>query len=390
MSASVTAGGGETVQLSHALGADARGGQPLSTHVALTVGERAHQYVLMVDAEDTVQSVSGDENTYVLMDPDVFSPDSRDQPAAREVPATNLATGEETMVYISESGTTKDGESVDVVVVDAVSVYDPADEKDPSSGMFGDAAEDKSAYGTPDAFGAVNVVTLGLHSLRVDQNFDIDGNVSTKQETQFTRQVTDDYGVQFSRYNTARFDAALWTGGNRPGVSQPTTIQPVYSRGSGASHYSLWFFAADVNYANTDYSFERDRFYVCIGNAQFNLMDIDTDFPLILFQSAQANLHHRVYSNEDDHLPSSFSRRSGDWTGQIQTANFATGAVQATTTRVDANNHAIVTDDAIFNRGGVRRINVPTLGQTTGNGAFLRTLNNGGLRWEFSQMTVSI
>lgn len=389
MPASATAGDDESVRLSQALGAGARDTQPLSTHIALTVGERAHQYVLMVDAENIVASLHSDDR-YVLMDPDVFSPDENDQPTARDVPATNLATGEETMVHISESGTTKDGESVDVLVVDAVSVYDPADEKDPLSGMFGDASAPREAYGESNLNGVINVVALGLHSLRVDQNFDIDGNVSTKQETQFTWQATDDYGVQFQRYNTARFDKALWTAGTRPGVSLPTTLQPVYSSGSGAFHYSLWYFATDVNYANTDYSFEWDRYYRCLGNMPCTTLEVDTDFPLILFQSAHANLHHRVYLNEDDHLPSSFSRRSGDWTGQINTVNFASGAIQATSTRVDANNHAIVTDDAIFNRGGVRRINVPTLQQATGNGAVRYTLNNGGLRWEFSQMTVSI
>jgi hypothetical protein len=158
------------VPLSDALATEARGGDALSTHVVIADGGVAQQYVLHVDA-DALTARRGGDDTYVVLDPEVFTPDPSDGAAeSRDVPMTNLTTGEEEVATISDDGTKVDGEDVEVFVVEAVPVYDPAQEKDPNAGVFGDASLAAAELGMSDAQGRVAAVALGLRALRVNGN----------------------------------------------------------------------------------------------------------------------------------------------------------------------------------------------------------------------------
>ena len=97
---------------------------------------------------------------------------------------------------------------------------------------------------------------------------------------------------------------------------------------------------------------------------------------------------HRVYLNEDDYSVPRFSTRSGDWAGNVRTIDFSNGGSQLVHTRVDGNNHAILSSDRVFSNSGIRRINTSSLYATTGGGALTRTLAAGGLWWEVSRMFV--
>ena len=391
--AEVTAGS-DMVPLADALAGEARGGTALSTHVVIADGGVAQQYVLNVDRADLVAR-RGDDDRYVMLDPDVFSPDPTDGLAtSRDVPVTNLDTGEDATATISSEGTKVDGEDVDVIVVDAVAVYDPTQEENPASGVFGAARPDRTELGTPDAQGQIAAVVLGLRSLRINQNHDSGGTFDTKQEVQFTIQQGDDYSVQFSHFNTARFDAqeVVRTLTSPPApVYGTTTFQPVSSSIIGGVLHQLWFKAADVNYANIDYDFRNGRYYDCASylgtGGQCTEYAAPGDFPLQFFTTG--NVSYRAYMNEDDYATTYFSTRSGSWQGNVATANFGTGSVQTLLTRVYGGNHTALSSDQVFTSSGLRQITANALFTNTNSGSTTSRLNVNGLRWEFSRMTLN-
>ena len=200
----------------------ARGGSGAdvpSTDMVLLDGSDYQEYVLTARVAGRGTANRGASTpTYAVLDPEVFCPDLTDgQATSRTIPVTNLSTGAQmTVVMTAESATVDGNANVTFVVVEALPVINelpqnltpPPCEENCGGGGPGGGGNPGGGTGGGDP----NLLPyLGVHSVRVDQNFDSGFTINDKQEVQFTSERTDDYSRYFPRENTRKFDSALWT-----------------------------------------------------------------------------------------------------------------------------------------------------------------------------------
>ena len=353
--------------------------------------------------------------TYIVLDPEVFHPDPDPDGGSRVrvFPGTNLRTGEHVEIVASASGVRADGAPVeDVLLVGVVPILTPTtpgaippppcDWEDPYADCTGgtgggDTGDDDDGGGdgnapTFDYFSPHPY--LGLRQLRIDESHD-SGKLgwSSKQEVHLTSDVGDSYAAPFPQLNTRRFDKAFWTNLDEwdDAAIPPGLIQDVQSRYNNvltevvpnAGINALWIRAADVNYADETYSFSTEGFASCssiplISGCGYSAAQ---DFPLVFLDPIFGT--QRIVMSEDDWDVGRFSRRSGeDWVGDVRTYNFATGSQSDVTTKLDAANHAIVTDDRVFVRSGLRGINQTTVQNRVGATGLAVTAED--FRWDLS------
>lgn len=370
-----------------------------STHIVIKDGS-TEEFVL------TARFVTGTSvgEAFVVMNPEVFEPDSdRDgKSASRTFPGTRLSDGREVLITatggtasaVPKRGNAYAAEPVgDIILIDALPILDV------STTAFIPSVGSASSFNGSGFFGSHPFV--GLRRLRVDEKHD--GGVfpwSEKQEVQLTAEIGDNYTVPFQRSNTRRFDKAFWTNiSSWPifppgGVGTQSTFNPVLanfvpvSGGTKLTHL-VWFLAQDVNYADQTYVFGTQRFELCdyaVTNS-CNKSPQSYEFPLTFLASSTPK--QRSFLNEDDRNVDLFSRRSGDdWVGTIQTYNFGTGTTSGVSTKVDAANHSITTDDRVFVRSGLRGMTQATVQSRAGSNGV--TLNVGQLQWELSYSVLNV
>ena len=370
------------------------GAAPISTHFQVDAGTESQQYLLAYAPPEAGMSGLGTSavasHVYVVLDPAVFHPDpsTGEDTYPRDIPATRLSDGKAAKVTLREDGFSVAGDaSGQLLVIEAVPVIEQANEAYPDNYGFGEPLP--AAETQPVENGLITSFTfLALRQHRIDQSFD-GGGISGKNEVQFTAQPTDNYTLEFPRYNTRRFDSAFWTTlfTPNPEGNVSNTLNPI----QWAPYRVLWFRAADVNYPGVDYNFGASFFYECdnrvSGPLRCRAVNQGHDFPLI--QLTASNTYFRAYMNEDDWKVDRLSRRAGDWQGNIRTINFSTGGFQTLHTKLDANNHAIVSSDQVFTQSGIRRVNRPTVDARTGNGINVYSTDSNGLRYKFTRQTIT-
>lgn len=401
----------ETIPLSDlfADAPEARLGPAPSMHLVLLDGDAVDQFALFLNpASDIDGLVRGDLNAddvYVMLDPERFHPDPNNGASAqRTVPATHLATGETASVRLTRRGVEVVGvPDAVLLVLEAVPVLDQVNPYFPGYALWGDPGSDYrepapcddeidlrcsggggggtgsgGTGGGTGGSGAADVPFLSVRTLRINQSFDANGTVSSKNEVQFTAERGDNYGQNFSRFNTRRFDNAFWTASGQNPEGRDNTLNPVYF--DGAIQY--WMYAADVNYKDRDYDF-RGGYWAQVPGVSQNFISGNYDFPLVLLTSD--NALHRAYLNEDDADVPAYSRRNGrTWSGTVDTYNFSTGRYEALNTRVSSNDHFLGSDDRVFADSGLRRINATNVRGLTSNGTRTQLLRKDGFLWEVS------
>lgn len=374
-----------------------------STHLVIVDGGQ-QEFLLTAEYKKGAGAETSGGSTFVILNPEVFAPDSDPdgKSTVRTFPATKLSTGEQYIVTASGGAATAVPkfstnalpEPVrNVILVDVVSILDA------STTTLLPKEKGLDSFNNAGFFGTHPFV--GVRRLRVDEKHD--GGPypwSEKQEVQLTAEVGDTYSVPFKRNNTRRFDKAFWTNITSwpffppSGVGTQSTFNPVLSNtipvaGGTRIAQTVWFFAQDVDYANQDYVFGQQRYQFCdyLVTGSCTPSQASYDFPLTFLQSSTPK--QRSYLNEDDWNVDQFSRRSGrDWQGNIQTYNFGTGTTSSVSTKVDAANHAITTDDRVFVRSGLRGMTQATVQSRAGTSG--ATINVGGLRWELSYGVLNV
>lgn len=369
------------------------GAAPISTHFQVDAGTESQQYLLAYAPAEAGMTGLGSSavasHVYVLLDPAVFHPDpsTGEDTYPRDVPATRLSDGSKAKVTLRDDGFSVVGDANgQLLVIEAVPVIEQPNEAYPDQVGFGEPLP--AAETQPVENGLTTSFTfLALRQLRIDRSFD-GGGISGKNEVQFTAQPTDNYTLEFPRYNTRRFDNAFWTNlSTNPEASTSNTLNPV----QWAAYRVLWFRAPDVNYSGVDYNATAGDFYHCdyLVQQPFTCLRVFQSYDFPIAQLTASNTYFRAYMNEDDWVDR-LSRRAGDWQGNIRTINFSTGGFQTLYTKLDANNHAWVSSDQVFTQSGIRRANRPTVDARTSNGTSVYSTDSNGLRYKFTRQTITI
>ena len=396
------------------------GDAPVSTHIVITDG--SHQSFVLTAEHAASAGAAKTSDPYVILDPDVFHPDSDadgDSPV-RTFPGTRMSDGETVTLVADGPVITADGAPVDeVLAIGAAPVIDgsaahrappPCDieseeDCDTGGGGGGGSGGGGANSGPADLYGQYPFV--GLRTLRVDEALDRGYNPwNNDMEVALTEAPGDNYASPFGQLNTRRFDGAFWTNIDEwfnDGLFPPSeygvysTVNELASvisplAGGEYTGQALWFKATDVNHAGVDYHFQPRSYILCSYNLPFfgdqgcdGSQEV-YDFPLaFLGGGAKRSVMH-----EDDRDVGRFSRRSGqDFAGPIRTYNFNTGGQGDVTTRIDAANHAITTDDRPFRRSGLRGMSQARVQQRAGTAAGLN-LDVGGLQWKLSYGVMNV
>lgn len=369
--------------------ADARSDKETpSTHIVLSEGSNSQEYVLMArlaaGAAGSTSDIRRDVPTYAVLDPEVFHTDVSDGEAReREIPVTDLATGrEETALMTARSTTVNGKDDVAFVVIEAVPIASDVASSPAEGGASANGTSPSLSIGGSYPY-------LGVVRLTLNQNYDSGWTVNEKQEVEVMWDFSDNYAAEIDREAQVHFDQAFWTVSSRSPTQGSTTAQSLLSSYNGPDlTRALWFYPADVNYADVEYDFSDTAYQDCIYlPLDVPPLDCETSAPLASFPLIWLNgsQDRRTVLHEDDWDLHTFSTRDGDWSGNVGTYNFGTGGVQTVYTKVDGNNHDLKSSDRVFTSSGVRRVNVGTVGQRTNYGATTVFANVSGLKWEFAQ-----